>query len=111
MRRWLFVMLILITASVIQVVAIRNMLAVYHFKSEWYWWLLVVAEVLAAAAMFVYAFELIARTPVDKSKPLDLTTELQAQLAAEMIRQHSLKRIDISQDGGVTINGTRVEGV
>mgnify|MGYP000966862940 CR=1 FL=1 len=111
MRRWFLVSLAILAALGLCFLAVRNTLAIYQFKLEWYWWLLVAAEVLAANALVPVTLEIIYRSPVDKSKPLDLTTELQAQLAAEMIRQHSLKRIDISQDGGMAINGNRVGGV
>lgn len=39
---------------------------------------------------------------------IDLQTELQAQLAAEMIRKKTLKRLDLSQDGGMAVNGNRL---
>lgn len=111
MRRWLMPLLAILAAIGLDFIAVQNAIAICRLNLAWYWWLLVAAEALASASLFVCSFQIVSRSQVDKSKPLDLTTELQAQLAAEMIRQHSLKRIDISQDGGMAINGNRVGGV
>ena len=110
MRRWLAI-IAAISAVLLLIVAAANAVQILRGVAAASGWYIVAMELLIAGLCGLVAYLASHAQRIAESKPLDLTTELQAQLAAEMIRQHSLKRIDISQDGGMAINGNRVGGV